>query len=72
MPDTLAAEIRSALVAAGVSQYQFAVFAGVNPQTVSRYMRGATWSAETEKKLERALARLPRRKRARDHARAGV
>jgi predicted transcriptional regulator len=62
MSETLAEQIRSALVKAGVSQYKFAVFAGLNPQTVSRYLSGQTWSATTEKKLERALARLPRRK----------
>jgi transcriptional regulator with XRE-family HTH domain len=63
MPETLAEQIRAALAAAGVSQYKFAVFAGVNPQTVSRYLSGSTWSAATERKLERALARLPKRKR---------
>jgi transcriptional regulator with XRE-family HTH domain len=62
MPETLADQIRSALVQAGVSQFRFAVFAGVNPQTVSRYLSGQTWSATTERKLERALARLPKRK----------
>jgi transcriptional regulator with XRE-family HTH domain len=62
MPETLAEQIRSALTKAGISQFRFAVFAGVNPQTVSRYLSGQTWSASTERKLERALARLPRRK----------
>jgi predicted transcriptional regulator len=60
----LKARIHTTLVAAGISQYRFAVFAGVNPQTVSRYLSGQTWSATTEKKLERALARLPHRKSA--------
>lgn len=58
----LRAKIRTILIASGISQYQFAVFAGLNPQTVSRYLAGKTWSAATEKKLERALTRLPRRK----------
>jgi transcriptional regulator with XRE-family HTH domain len=62
MPETIAEQIRSALVKSGVSQYKFAVSAGVNPQTVSRFLSGQTWSATTEKKLARALARLPKRK----------
>jgi hypothetical protein len=55
---TLAAEIRAALGETGVSQYRFAVSAGLNPQTVSRYLAGRTWSATTEDKLARALDRL--------------
>jgi transcriptional regulator with XRE-family HTH domain len=62
MLEPLADRIRSALVQAGISQYKLAIFAGLNPQTVSRYLSGQTWSATTERKLERALARLPKRK----------
>jgi hypothetical protein len=58
----LKARIRSALVANGISQNKFSAFAGLNPQTVSRYLTGKTWRATTEHKLERALARLPKRK----------
>jgi hypothetical protein len=56
------AKIRSTLVAAGLSQHKFGVWAGVNPQTLTRYIHGSTWSATTERKLERALVRLPKRK----------
>jgi len=58
----LKARIRSALIAAGISQHKFAVFADISPGTLTRYLAGMTWSASTEKALERALARLPKRK----------
>jgi hypothetical protein len=58
----LKARIRSALIAAGISQHKFAVFAEISPGTLTRYLAGMTWSASTEKALERALARLPRRR----------
>jgi transcriptional regulator with XRE-family HTH domain len=58
----LAGKIRTALIAAGLSQHKFAVFADMSPQTLHRYLDGMTWSAATEKKLKQALARLPRRK----------
>jgi predicted transcriptional regulator len=58
----LKAKIHTILIAAGISQHKFAVLAGVSPATLGRYLAGQRWSAATERKLERALARLPRRK----------
>jgi ribosome-binding protein aMBF1 (putative translation factor) len=54
--------IREALRQTGLSQHKFAVSADLNPQTLTRYLAGATWSEATEKKLARALKRLPKRK----------
>jgi hypothetical protein len=63
-PDNLLlkARIHTTLIAAGISQHKFAVYADLSPHTLSRYLAGQTWSAATERKLERALARLPKRK----------
>jgi transcriptional regulator with XRE-family HTH domain len=58
----LKTRIREALVRNGVSQHKFAVSAGLNPQTLTRYLSGATWSETTEKALAKALKRLPKRK----------
>jgi hypothetical protein len=55
-------QIRRALAMSGISQHKFAVFADISPGTLIRYLAGTTWSAKTERKLERALARLPKRK----------
>lgn len=65
MPENLQllkAKIHTTLIAAGLSQHKFAVFADMSPQTLTRFLAGTTWSAETEKKLVQALARLPHRK----------
>jgi hypothetical protein len=59
----LKARIRSTLVSAGISQHKFAVFADISPGTLTRYLAGTTWSESTETLLDRALARLPKRKR---------
>jgi predicted transcriptional regulator len=58
----LKTRIHTTLIAAGISHHKFAVFAGVSPATLGRYLAGQRWSARTERKLERALARLPKRK----------
>jgi hypothetical protein len=54
--------IREALRRTGLSQHKFAVSADLNPQTLTRYLAGATWSEATEKKLAQALKKLPKRK----------
>jgi hypothetical protein len=54
--------IREALRRTGLSQHKFAVSADLNPQTLTRFLAGATWSAATEQKLAKALKRLPKRK----------
>jgi hypothetical protein len=56
------ARIRATLHATGISQHKLAVFADMSPQTLTRYLAGTTWSAMTERKLERALVRLPKQK----------
>jgi hypothetical protein len=60
--DELKTRIREALVRTGLSQHRFAVSADLNPQTLTRYLSGSTWSEATERKLVRALKRLPKRK----------
>jgi hypothetical protein len=60
--EELKLRIREALRRTGISQHKFAVSADLNPQTLTRYLAGATWSEATERKLAQALKRLPRRK----------
>jgi transcriptional regulator with XRE-family HTH domain len=60
--EELKQRIRESLVCTGLSQHKFAVRAGLNPQTLTRYLSGATWSASTEQALAKALKRLPKRK----------
>jgi len=62
--DELKTRIREALVRNGISQHKFAVGAGINPQTLTRFLRGYTWSASTERALAQALKKLPKSKRA--------
>jgi hypothetical protein len=54
--------IREALRRTGLSQHKFAVSADLNPQTLTRFLSGQTWSAATEDKLAKALKRLPKRR----------
>jgi hypothetical protein len=58
--EELKQRIRESLVRTGLSQHKFAVSAGLNPQTLTRYLAGTTWSETTEKALAKALKRLPR------------
>jgi hypothetical protein len=62
--EELKTRIREALVHNGISQHKFAVSADLNPQTLTRFLAGATWSEATERKLAQALKRLPKRKHA--------
>jgi hypothetical protein len=59
----LVARIRKALVQSGLSQHKFAVGAGLNPQTLTRFLSGSTYLEETERKLAKALKKLPKRKK---------
>jgi transcriptional regulator with XRE-family HTH domain len=65
----LKARIRAALTLNGISQHKFAVSAGLNPQTLTRFLAGTTWSAATEQALTKALKKLtkklPKRKKRR-------
>jgi lambda repressor-like predicted transcriptional regulator len=56
----LVARIRKTLMQSGLSQHKFAVSAGLNPQTLTRYLSGSTWAASTEQALAKALKRLPK------------
>jgi ribosome-binding protein aMBF1 (putative translation factor) len=67
----LVARIRKTLMQAGLSQHKFAVSAGLNPQTLTRYLSGSTWAASTEQALAQALKRLPKRKHSK-HRRVAI
>jgi transcriptional regulator with XRE-family HTH domain len=58
--EELKTRIRETLVRTGLSQHKFAVSAHLNPQTLTRYLSGSTWSEATEQKLAQALGRLTR------------
>lgn len=58
----LRARIAACLRRSGLSHTKFAIVAGVSAQTVFRYMRGETWSLDTERKFEAALKVIPKRR----------